>query len=119
MSNAKLVFDVETIGNDFESLDKMSQEHLLKYTESQEEEDEAKKGTSFYPLTGEVVVIGMLNPDTNQGKILARNEKKIKIPDELESGIVVEQGSEKEILENFWETIKQYNTFISFFWQGV
>lgn len=118
MSTAKLVFDVETIGNNFDLLDEITKAHLLKYVESQEDEDEAKKGTSFYPLTGEVVVIGMLNPETNQGKILTRNDKKIKLPDELEPGIAVEQGSEKEILDKFWETAKQYTSFISFYGRG-
>ncbi len=118
MSTAKLVFDIETIGNDFDSLDEISKTHLLKYAEDKEAQEEVKEGTAFYPLTGEVVVIGMLNPDTNQGKILARNEKVSNLPGELEAGISVEQGSEKEILEIFWETARQYDNFISFYGRG-
>jgi hypothetical protein len=118
MSTAKLIFDIETIGSDFNSLDKMSQAHLLKYAQDEEKEEAVKEGTGFYPLTGEIVVIGMLNPDTGQGKILARNDKKPELPKELETGIVVEQGIEKEILEKFWETIKQYDNFISFYGRG-
>ena len=118
MNNSKLVFDIETIGNDFESLDEMSKEHLLKYAEDENEEKEIKEGTAFYPLTGEIVVIGMLNPDTGQGKLLVRNEKVSDLPSELEPGILLEQGSEKEILEKFWETIKSYDNFISFYGRG-
>lgn len=118
MNDAKLVFDIETIGSDFDSLDKMSQAHLLKYAQDEEEEEAAKEGTGFYPLTGEIIVIGMLNPDTGQGKILARNDKIADLPKELEPGILIEQGSEKVILEKFWEIIKQYDCFISFYGRG-
>lgn len=118
MANGKIVFDIETIGNDFGSLDELSQAHLLKYAEDQEAENEIKEGTAFYPLTGEVVVIGMLNPETNQGKILTRNDKKADLPVELETGISVEQGSEKEILEKFWQTANQFDNFITFYGRG-
>jgi hypothetical protein len=118
MSTTKLIFDIETIGSDFDSLDKMSKSYLLKYAQDDEEEAAIKEGTGFYPLTGEIVVIGMLNPDTGQGKILARNDKITDLPKELELGISIEQGSEKVILEKFWETIKQYDCFISFYGRG-
>jgi len=110
----KLVFDIETIGVDFESLDKISQEYLLQYAESEEEEEETKERLGFYPLTGEVVAIGILNPDTNRGAIYLRNEKGGMSNEDLEAGIKIETGTEKEILEKFWETIKPYNYFISF-----
>jgi len=110
----KLVFDIETIGVDFESLDKISQEYLLQYAESEEEEEETKERLGFYPLTGEVVAIGILNPDTNRGAVYLRNEKGGMSNEDLEAGIKIETGTEKEILEKFWETIKPYNYFISF-----
>ena len=110
----KLVFDIETIGVDFESLDKISQEYLLQYAESEEEEEETKERLSFYPLTGETVAIGILNPDTNKGAIYLRNEKGVMSNESLEDGIVIETGDEKQIIEKFWETIKPYNYFITF-----
>jgi DNA polymerase elongation subunit (family B) len=110
----KLVFDIETIGVNFESLDKISQEYLLQYAESEEEEEETKERLGFYPLTGEVVAIGILNPDTNRGAVYLRNEKGVMSNEDLEAGIKIETGTEKEILEKFWETIKPYNYFISF-----
>jgi len=127
MSNiSKLVFDIETIGVDFETLDKISQEYLLQYAESDEEEQEIKERLGFYPLTGEIVAIGILNPDTDKGAIylkLPNNKTPAspaggQIPNELEEGIKIETGTEKEILEKFWETIKSYNYFISFNGRG-
>jgi len=110
----KLIFDIETIGVDFESLDKISQEYLLQYAESEEEEEETKERLGFYPLTGEVVAIGILNPDTNKGAVYLKTEEGLPAEALAEEGIAIETGSEKQILEKFWETIKPYNYFITF-----
>lgn len=115
MSTTKLIFDIETIGVDFESLDKISQDYFLQYTETEEEEKEIKERLGFYPLTGEIVVIGILNPDTDKGVIYLRtDDQQLTINNQLEEGIVIETGSEKEIIEKFWEVAKLYNYFISF-----
>ena len=62
----KLVFDIETIGEDFDKLDETSQEVLThwirKEIDNKEEYErdlsDLKDGLGFSPLTGEVVVIG-------------------------------------------------------------
>lgn len=112
-SPQKLIFDIETIGLKFETLDKISQEYLLQYAEDEEEEEEAKERLGFSPLTGEVAAIGILNPDTNNGAIYLRNDKLEKIG-KLDDNIALEWGSEKQILEKFWEAAKHYSYFISF-----
>ncbi|PIU99123.1 3'-5' exonuclease [Candidatus Wolfebacteria bacterium CG03_land_8_20_14_0_80_36_15] len=119
MSNvSKIVFDIETVGVGFETLDKISQEYLLQYAESDEEEQETKERLGFYPLTGEIVAIGILNPDTDKGAIYLRtNNQQLKTKN-LEEGVTIETGTEKEILEKFWQTTKSYNYFISFNGRG-
>jgi len=115
MSNAKkLVFDIETIGQDFKELDKITQEYLLHYAESEEEEEETKERLGFYPLTGEIVVIGVLNPDTGQGGVFAQPGKAKNPPEIIEEGVTAFWGNEKEILEKFWEAVRLYDYFISF-----
>ncbi len=115
----KLVFDIETIGIDFESLDKISQDYFLQYAEDEEDEKEIKERLGFYPLTGEIAAIGILNPDTDKGAIfLKKPDDKIQITNKLNDNINIEIGSEKEILEKFWETIKPYKYFISFNGRG-
>jgi DNA polymerase elongation subunit (family B) len=115
-SQQKLIFDIETIGVEFESLDKISQEYIEKYAESEEELEEAKGRLGFSPLTGEIVAIGILNPDTNKGAVYTRvnGQQSIVNGQLLEEGIKIETGDEKQILEKFWEAVKFYNYFISF-----
>ena len=62
----KLVFDIETIGENYDELDEKTQEILTRWIkkESSNEDDyrialeELKEGLGFSPLTGEVVAIG-------------------------------------------------------------
>ncbi|RJP43087.1 3'-5' exonuclease [Candidatus Parcubacteria bacterium] len=112
----KLIFDVETIGAEFESLDPISQEYFRKYAETDEELEEAKDRLSFSPLTGEIVAIGALNPDTMKGKVFLRVPEGTKkpLPEELEEGVVLETGNEKEVIQKFWDTAKNYAEFVSF-----
>lgn len=114
---SKIVIDIETVSFDFGSYDKKSQEYLLKYAENREEEEEIKKKLSLYPLTGEIVAIGMLNPETKKGCVLFQS-KNAEIKDFEESGIKYETGSEKEILEKFWNFIRTYNQVITFNGRG-
>jgi len=56
----KVIFDVETVGQNFETLDEISQEYFLKFAETEEEKEEAKNSLSFYPVTAQIITIGML-----------------------------------------------------------
>ena len=118
---AQLIFDIETIGEDFDKLDRTTQESLTRWIrkESQNEEEyraaleDMKNGLGFSPLTGEIVVIGVFDAEKDKGAIYyqAPGEKN---KDFEENGIVYRQCTEKEMLERFWEGAKQYNEFVSF-----
>jgi DNA polymerase elongation subunit (family B) len=119
MSNAhKLVFDIETLGGDFDALDPISQESLLKYAENDEEREDIRQHLGFYPLTGSIAVIGILNPDTGKGCSLIRNDVHADLEGNLPEGMSVESGTEAEILEKFWQAAKNYTHFISFNGRG-
>lgn len=118
----KLIFDIETIGADFDSFDETTQEALTswikKESESEEEYQESlkelKRGLGFSPLTGEIIVIGTLDCEKNQGGIYFQAPGE-NIGDFEEEGIKFKQMTEKEMLEYFWKQIApQYNEFISF-----
>lgn len=114
---SKIIVDIETIGFDFEAYDGKSQEYLLKYAESEEKKEDVKKRLALYPLTGEIVTIGMLNPETMKGHILFQ-DKGDKTEKFEEEGIVYEAGTEKEILEKFWEHASKFNQVITFNGRG-
>lgn len=114
---SKIIVDIETSGFDFESFDKKSQEYLLKYAESDAEREDIKSKLALYPLTGEIVTIGMLNPETMKGASLFQNGNGTAESFE-ENGITYESGTEKEILEKFWDKAKNYNQVITFNGRG-
>lgn len=114
----KVVFDIETIGMDFETLDEKSQEYLLKYAENDEEKAEIKnQRLALYPFTGEIVAIGIYNPDTEKGAVYFQAPKE-EIKSFTKGGIEYSVGSEKEILKKFWADVKNYNQFITFNGRG-
>jgi len=108
----RIVFDIETIGVDFTTLDGLSQEQLLKYARTDEERAAVPETLSFSPLTGSIVAIALLNPDTEKGAVYyvkpgATEEREI-------DGVTYATGDEKSILERFWRTIAFYDQFITF-----
>lgn len=114
---ARAVVDIETVGFDFNSFDEKSRQYLLKFSQTEEEKEDAKKRLSLYPLTGEIVTVGVLNPDTMKGVVLFQ-DKGEKMEKFEEGGFVYETGSEKEILAKFWEVIKNYDQIITFNGRG-
>lgn len=114
---SRIIFDIETAGFDFESFEEPVQEYLLKWADSEDEINEVKESLSFYPLTGEIVSIGMLNPDTGKGAVFFQNNSGPLIAFE-EEGIRYEAGNEQEILSRFWQTVKNYGQFITFNGRG-
>lgn len=114
---SRIIFDIETVGKDFDSFDKVTQEYLLRWAETEEEIKEAKENLSFYPLTGEIVCIGMLNPDSGKGSVYFQSPGDTVLPFE-EDGIRFQTGNEREILELFWRTIKAYDQFVTFNGRG-
>jgi DNA polymerase elongation subunit (family B) len=113
----KLVIDIETIGKDFDSLDEISKEYLLKYAETEEDIKAAKEGLGFSPLTGEIVAIGMLNPDTGNGAVYFQSPEVLHGPLK-EDGIEYIADTEAGILRRFWETVKYYDQIITFNGRG-
>lgn len=110
---AKVIFDIETVGEDFEKLDDASKEYLLKYSEKDEDKELVRQSLAFYPLTGEIAAIGMLNPDTGKGVVYFQAPG-AKIEKTKEESIEFIPGTEEEIIKQFWQTIKNYEQFVTF-----
>lgn len=125
----KVIFDVETVGQDFESLDDKSQEYFLKYAKTDTEKAEIKDSLSFYPLTAQIVAIGMLEVESDKGWVYFQNkdekakkftplEKAVREQSSLtgfaEGKVEFLPGDERFILENFWLQMKKFTTFITY-----
>lgn len=110
---SRVIFDIETVGKDFDALDPATRDYLLKWAETEEEKARVKESLSFYPLTGQIITIGMFNPDTERGAVFFQTTGERLLPFE-EDGIRYECGSEAEIIEKFWAAVKAYDQFITF-----
>lgn len=108
---SQLIFDIETFGYDFNKLDPIIQENLLKHTETDEQKEGIMARTGLLPISGEIVAIAMLNPQTNQGKVYFQAEG---VKNYEKGGVKYEVKTEKEMLINFWQDIKFYDQLISF-----
>ena len=122
---AKLIVDIETIGEDFNALDASTQDVLTRWIkkESGDEDEftvaleELKNELGFSPLTGEIVAIGVLDHYKNEGVVYFQAPGE-KIKESSKEGITFKQASEKEMLEKFWDGAKQYQHFITFNGRG-
>jgi DNA polymerase elongation subunit (family B) len=109
----KVVFDIETLGFPLESFDEKQQEYLTKFAKTDEERTEAIQKLNLSPLTARIIAIGMINPDSNQGKVLydAPQEE----PWSSEDGMIQFVAcDERGMIEEFWKTIMHYGQFITF-----
>ncbi len=110
----RLIFDIETIGVEFNSLDKKSKDFVLEFAETPEEIEKKKEALVFSPLTGEIVTIGILNPDTNKGAVYFQDPSG-KLEKKSEKDIqYTPLATEKEVLSEFWQTALLYDQFITF-----
>lgn len=122
---SKLVFDIETTGYDFDSFDEATKKVLTlwikRYSADEKEYEVAledlKNGLGFSPLTGEIVAIGVLDAEKDQGAVYFQAPDE-KIDDFEEGGIKFRAMGEKEMLDNFWKGAEKYNEFISFNGRG-
>ncbi len=122
---AKIIFDIETAGEDFDKMDKTTQKMLTRYIkdESVEESEYNKKLEDiknelvFSPLTSQVVAVGVFDDETDKGAVYFQAPDE-EIEDFEEDGIKYKSMDEKGVLENFWKVAKHSDEFVSFNGRG-
>ena len=124
-SMSTLIFDIETVGEDFSALDETTKESLTRWIK-RESGDEAEytaalkdleDGLGFSPLTGQVVAIGVL--DAERMKSAVYYQPAGEDDTDFEEGAAkFEALSEKAMLEKFWEIATKYDTFVTFNGRG-
>ncbi len=121
---ATLIFDIETVGESWDVLDQTTQEMLTRWIDrtarSSEEREvgykDIKEGLGFSPLTGSIVAIGLYDLERTRGVVYYQSDHEINDCDD--GDFVLKVRTEKEMLEDFWEGAKNYDTFVTFNGRG-
>lgn len=108
-----LIFDIETVGVDFDTLDEKAKDYLIKAARTPEEAEKVQDNLSFSPLTGRIVAIGILNPQSDKGAVYFQAPES-DLKESEEDNVQYVPATEKEILEKFWEVIRYYDRFVTF-----
>lgn len=117
----RLVFDIETVGDEWDSMDDATQHFLTRWIAREFEDGEEynsaledlKEGLGFSPLTGQIAAIGILDVDKDQGVVYFQSpggkSDEIKV-----DNFVLKPMGEKEMLQAFWKGAEKYTEFISY-----
>ncbi len=116
-----IILDIETIGEDYDSLDKPTQESLTRWIKKESDNEEEyklaledlKTGLGFSPLTGSIVAVGILDYYKNEGAVYFQAPG-AKYEETKEDGILFKALTEKEMLEKFWEVARKCQVFVTF-----
>ncbi|MBI4099030.1 ribonuclease H-like domain-containing protein [Candidatus Parcubacteria bacterium] len=117
----RLIFDIETVGEEFNNLDPMTQEALTRWIRREADDEteyerllqDLKDGLGFSPLTGQIVAIGAYDPDRGKGAVYFDAAGQTIEP--FEQGMFsCKPMTEAEMLAAFWKGAVEYREFISF-----
>lgn len=117
---ATLIFDIETVGDKWQEFDEVTKGVLTRWVEKTSRNPEEKQimladiesGLGFSPLTGFIVAVGLYDLERKRGVVYYTghgNET-----DEVVGNYTYKQRSETLILQEFWEGVKHYDTFVTF-----
>lgn len=117
----KLVFDIETVGEDFELMDELTKENLTAWIKREAESEadydkqlaDLKDGLGFSPLTGQIVALGVYDLDRDQGVVYFQAPGDT-VSEFSQDNFKFKPMTEREMLESFWDGVLRYNEFISF-----
>jgi len=122
---ATLVFDIETSALPLAQFDEAQQEYLLRDAAKLADDaaraakrEELQRFMSLWPLTAQVVCVGMLNADTERGQV-------IYVAEDFEEETAGDGLTkfhpcvdEAELLAAFWDTAKHYENIVTFNGRG-
>src|SRR3989338_8882413 len=119
-----LIFDIETVGEDFDAMDATTQHVMTKWIREQAKDEEEygqelariKGRLWFSPFTSEIVTIGTLVIDdagNERGAVYFQAPGKDVATFE-EGGVKFEPMDEARMLEKFWELAKYAQVFVGF-----
>jgi 3'-5' exonuclease len=109
----KLVIDIETVGLPWEELDPYVREYLIKGL-SDGDAEEAKRSGGLSPFRGRIIAIGVINIDDGRSCALYEVPGQEDVRVEKAGLRTYISGTEKQILEKFWDWFESDSRFITF-----
>jgi DNA polymerase elongation subunit (family B) len=109
-----LVFDIETVGQDFSELSEWDQDYLLNNLEKRFEGTDKQKQqrTGLHPLYAFVAAIGMFNPVQEKGAVYYLD--KTEVSEEKDAFTRRSFATEKDLLEAFWKISTRYERLVTY-----
>jgi hypothetical protein len=109
----KLVIDIETVGIPWEDHDPYVREYLIK-GQTEDGAEEVKRAGGLSPFRGKIVAIGVIRIDDGRSCALYEVPGQTDLRVERSGTRTYISGTEKQILEKFWEWFDNDSRFISF-----
>ncbi|HEY0143140.1 MAG TPA: ribonuclease H-like domain-containing protein [Thermoanaerobaculia bacterium] len=109
----KLVIDIETVGTPWEEHDPYVREYLIKGMSEAEAEEEKRRG-ALSPFLGRIVAIGVVNAESGRSCAMYEVPGQEELITRVDGMRTLISGSERLILEKFWEFMRKEDRFISF-----
>lgn len=116
---ATLVLDIETVGKSWDSFDGLTQKTLTRWIhktstnelERRQKTDTLKNELGLSPFTGEIIALGVYDLERELGAVYIQGDKSS--GSEFD-GFTIKSCTEKEMLEDFWESARSYDVFVTF-----
>jgi len=109
----KLVIDIETVGIPWEEIDPYVREYLIKGL-SDGDAEETRRAGGLSPFRGRIVAIGVIRLGDGRSCALYEVPGQTELRTEKVGARTYISGSEKQILEKFWQFFDDDSRFISF-----
>jgi hypothetical protein len=115
---ATVVLDIETAGHPWDSLDDAQKTYLAKNARSDEERARLPETLSLWPLTGKIIVVAMLNPDSGRGRIWYEKENGRSEETSEDGRFKFVGDTEPRFLAEFWKAMRRFQRFVTFNGRG-
>jgi len=109
----KLVIDIETVGLPWEELDPYVREYLLRGL-NEGDAEAARSAGGLSPFRGRIVAIGVINIEDGRSCALYEVPGQTDLRIEKAGMRTYISGTERQILQKFWEFFENDSRFISF-----
>ena len=109
----KLVIDIETVGIPWEEHDPYVREYLIK-GQTEDGAEETKRAGGLSPFRGRIVAIGVINIEDGRSCALYEVPGQTDVRVERAGSRTYISGTEKQILEKFWDWFDADARFITF-----